>query len=129
MAESTKSEAITTKPRENPQRLNVMVRHSPFLLKQADIDAPDATTAKRIFLEQCRVKHEERAKRVSEQRGLDETTKANTRRAIEDAYRSGIKTEEAGALDWFIRPTAEVEAERKKISEQRSRTWGDPVAV
>lgn len=104
----------------------VMVRHSPFLLKQANVDADGPETAKAKFLELCRQKHEARASRIDDQRALDENTRHQTKRAIKQAFDRGIEAMNRDELVFVIRPTAEVEKERKALEERRKRAWGDP---
>lgn len=92
---------------------NVIVRHSPFLLKNADIDAATPDEAKSKFLELARDKHEKRAARVPEQRGLDLATMTASQRAIRDAFKRGVEAQHN--LEWVIRPAAEVKQERDAL--------------
>ena len=96
-----------------PTLWNVMVRHSPFLLKRADIEANSADEAKGKFIELVRAKHEARERRVPEQRGLDAQTVAESQKAIRDAFARGIAARDQ--LEWCVRPADEVKKQREAI--------------
>lgn len=84
---------------------NVVVRHSPFLLKQVNAHASSRQEAKRLFLEACKEHHE----KVSQRERGPESDKATKR--VMESYRQGVS--EQSTYPWTIRPWAEVEKERK----------------
>lgn len=105
---------------------NVAVRHSPLLLKNADIEAPDAETAKKIFFERCKEKHEERAGKIAVTEGMDAHTAAKTQKAIREAFKHGVENLRAGTSEIIVRPTAEVKKLNDDIQRRRDAIWGEP---
>ncbi len=90
---------------------NVVVRHSPFLLKQANIWATTEKEAHKTFIEVVKGHHEEVA---NKERGPAQRSAA---KAIREAYDRGVTMSRAGDLKWTIRPWDEVKKERADYRE------------
>lgn len=111
-----------TAPVAEVTEFNVMIRHSPFLLKNLDVKAKDEDEAKAKFLAAADEKHKLRETRIDNQAGLDSETKLQTKRAIRAAYDRGLDANRKNELTWVIRPAAEVKAERKEIERLQQET-------
>lgn len=91
---------------------NVCVRHSPFLLKQANVWAADKAEAQRLFLEETKNHHQKVAER---ERGPASRTAAL---AIKAAYDRAIEMTQHGKLRWEARPWEEVKAAKQSYLER-----------
>lgn len=101
-----------------PPKWDVLVRHTPFLLKNAVIEAATAEEAKQKFLELVKARHEDRAtKQKADERGRLSAEK------IRQVCTDGMKR--VYELDWDIRPAAEVEAERRRYRDKIDQVWGN----
>ena len=97
---------------------DVLVRHSPFLLKNARVQAITAEDAKQQFLTLVRQKHEER---VSKQKA-DEQGRLAVQR-IRLVLSDGLKR--LDELEWEIRPAAEVDAAQRAYRDRIDQVWGN----
>lgn len=99
---------------------NVLVRHSPFLLKQADVEADTPEEAKSAFLLLVKEHTEKVVKRqlgqAALQDGMSERPAKEAAR-VRATYTDGMAR--LHEMKFEIRTTAEVEAQRKAIKEQR----------
>ena len=112
---------VSTQPktRSDRQSWTVMVRHSPFLLKTITVDASDKDEAKAKFIEAAKAQHEVRAEKIADQKGLDIKTIQSTQKSIRDSFKLACELDKKDELEWTIRPTAEVKAERAKLDAAR----------
>ncbi len=115
--------ATQERPATGKTVYNVMVRHSPFLLKNANIEAANPDEAKRLFLEATNRRVAQRTSKVDENSQLDPETMQKTKRAIILAHEKGMEAASKGELEFVIRPAAEVEAARTKYNEDREKVW------
>ena len=108
------------KKRSDRMSFNVLVRHSPFLLKQADVEADTPDEAKAAFLLLVKDHTEKVVKRQLGQAALNEGVHERSPKEaarVRATYTDGMAR--LHELKWEIRTTAEVEAQRKAIKEQR----------
>lgn len=113
---------MAEEPKDNkPKRkkFNVLVRHSPFFLKNLDVEADSPEQAKELFLQACKEKHEARARQAEAQKGVDQQTAREAGERVREAYKTGIAN--LNSYEWSIRPAADVEADRKKLFTARER--------
>jgi len=97
---------------------NVLVRHSPLLVKQAEIEAATPEEARQIFLGMAK----DRMENIALNQKGPEAMKAAAR--IRAGYQEALAR--VDTLDWDIRPIAEVRAERDAIKQRREKVWGTP---
>lgn len=90
-----------------PTEWVVTVRHSPFLLKGATVEAASPDEAKRRFLELTKQRSEEKA---GKQRGPERDKDAQR---VRDSHAEALNRQRD--LEWTVRPAAEVKAELDAI--------------
>ena len=94
---------------------NVLVRHTTFYLKQANVHAASREEAKRIFLEQARERHQQIANR---QKGPNVE---KDRQRVWDAYNHGVQHQLKGG--WIIQSAEEAKAKREAVRDRYNRRW------
>lgn len=130
------SDEATTVPRKpatsGTREYIVIVRHSPWRLKQATITARDEDDAKRQFREKVKAVHEAKAVSLAT-RGTSNSTvqddlveaPANPIKAMKVAdacrgeYEEGFRQDKAGIMHWQIEIKADYEARQRTLAEKQ----------
>ena len=119
MAATATEPRTEAKPAGRVTKWNVMIRHSPFLLKNADVEANSIDEAKEKFLALCKEKTERVARGEMGQAALHNGGERNPKEAarVRQTFTDGMNRQHE--FVWIIRPAAEVKAQRDSIKEQR----------
>lgn len=121
MAEISTKEQKPAPPTKRVALWNVMVRHSTFLLKQADVEADTPEEAKKKFLELARQRTDfvasGEAKEVALRNGGNRTDKEKAR--VMKTYHDGLLADQRGELVWEIEPSEKVKEKRAELKNEQ----------
>lgn len=114
MAEPNKIQppAPVAKQEARKQTWNVLVRHSPFLLKQADVEAESVDEAKKLFIELNGTRAKDKA---AKQKGAE---RDKDKERVHKAYQDACQRQHE--FSWTIRPASEVLAQREAMKNERA---------
>ena len=100
---------------------HVVVRHSPFIFKRAKVRAETKDEAKRVFIDEVRRRHEERANKQP----MDEWGRLTAKR-VRDAMTEGLRADGAAELGWTINLADDEVAKRQQQKAKVGDRWDDP---
>lgn len=107
-----------------PRRIVVIVRHSPFPLKKATVEAVDEADAKAKFIELARALNEKKCQQVQEHQEAGDVQRAI--RARRESFQRAIDADNRNELVWSFVDEKKHDELRQKMKARTARVWGDP---
>ncbi len=101
----------------------VMVRHSPFPLKSAVVEAANVDEAKAKFVELARAENDRKCRTQEAHQGLEDH--ARIVKARRDSFARAEEALAAGVLDVVVCPAEEADARRKALKNEQRNRWGE----